>query len=213
VSGDPMVGFAIFAGVLGIFGGMWWFSPDQVTKRLLRASPVTPLVKTSAGMIVRVTGRVRPVEETLEGPLSGRPCTWYGVYVDEWRQRGKSGHWAEIIKEERGVDFYLDDGTAVALVRCRSLRVVSVKDVNSSSGLFDDATPVEMAMLTKYFQADTNTLGMNRRLRYREAAFEPGEHVTALGVVNPTRDVRARYEITPTSHGELVMSDDPGVVR
>lgn len=213
MSGDPMVGLAIFAGVLGIFGVVWYFSPDNVTKRLLRASPLTPLVKTSPGMIVRVTGRVRPVEETLQGPLSGRPCTWYGVYVDEWRSRGRSGSWVEIIREERGVDFYLDDGSAVALVRCRSPRVVSVKDVSSSSGLFDDATPEELAVLNKYGRADTNMIGMNRRLRYREAAFEPGEHVTALGAVNPARDGRARYEITPTSQGDLVMSDDPSVVR
>jgi hypothetical protein len=56
-------------------------------------------------------------------------------------------------------------------------------------------------------------LGMNRRLRYREAAFEPGELVSVLGTVHPCEDRVARYEIVPPSQGPLLMSDDPSTIR
>lgn len=210
---EPLLLIGTLVGLAGFFGTVWYFSADNVTRRLLKASPITPLLKTCDGMQVRVTGRARPREEGLQAPLSGRRCVWYGVYVDEFRNSGRSGRWVEVIREERGVDFYLDDRTAVAVVRCLHPRVASPRDISSSSGLFDDATEVERALLKKYGRDDVNMLGMNRRLRYREAAFEPGEIVTVLGTVHPYEDRVARYEIVPPSQGTLLMSDDPSTIR
>ncbi len=210
---EPTLFLAIVVGTLAVSGAFWYYSEENVTKRMLRASPVTPLKRTSDGMQVRVTGRIRSASEELRGPLSGRRCVWYGMYVDEYRSSGRSGRWVEVIREERGVDFYLDDRSAVAIVRCQHPRVASPRDVTTGSGLFDDATEVELSVLRKYGRDDTNTLGLNRRLRYREAAFEPGEMVTVFGTVHPLEDPHARYEIVTPAQGPLLMSDDASTIR
>lgn len=206
--GGVCVLFVIGVAVLG-----WYFSPQQVIKRKLKAVPVRSLIEAGELGAVRITGTILDDGLTLDSPLSGTRCAWYGAYVDEYRSSGKSGHWVEVIKEEACTEFLLDDGTGVAIVRCVAPQVASPRDHETGSGAFDDASPTEEEFLRRHGRQSTGLLGFNRRLRYREAKFEPGEKVTVLGRVQPISHRRARYEIVASDGSPLLMSDDASAVK
>lgn len=199
--------------VIAIIVLAWYFSPAQVIKRKLKKVPVRTLIEAGNVGVVRITGKVLADGLTLDTPLSGTRCAWYGAYVDEYRSSGKSGHWVQIIQEENCTEFLLDDGTGVARVRCITPQVSSPRDHETGSGAFDDASPVEEAFLRKHGRQSTGLLGFNRRIRYREAKFEAGETVTVLGMVRPIQDRQARYEIVPPDDSPMLMSDDPSAVK
>lgn len=46
-------------------------------------APITPIGSVSAGELVKVVGQVHIVEEPLYGPLSGEPCAYYDVAVED----------------------------------------------------------------------------------------------------------------------------------
>lgn len=214
-SADPAalgIGCCCVVGVFLLVAVAWYFSPDQVIKRKLKQVPSTTLIAAGSAPMVRITGKVLADGLTLVTPLSGVPCAWYGAYVDEYRNHGKSGSWHEIIKEEVASEFLLDDGSGVAIVRAVAPKVSSPRDHNTGSGTFDDASPVEDAFLKKHGRTSTGLLGFNRRLRYREAKFEAGETVTVLCQVRAVSDRRARYELVAPEGSEMLMSDDPSTV-
>jgi hypothetical protein len=171
---------AIFAGVILLIVVGWYFSPNQKIWRALRQAPVIPIRDVPEGQPARITGQVHLWGQPLYGPLTGRPCAYYEVTVHQYRSRGRSGSWVQILKEVYGVPFIVHDGTGVAIVDPGQAKVALNMDSNSRSGTFDDATPAESALLQRHGIQSQGWV-FNKKLRYSEGVIEPGETVSALG--------------------------------
>jgi hypothetical protein len=198
--------------VLGFLALAWYFNADAVTRRRLRAAPLTTTADVRHGALIRVTGTVQPGEGLLEGPFSRTSCAWWHAVVEEYHQSGKSGHWHTVITEEQSVDFVLRDSAGEAIVRMAGAKVASLPNARSRSGTFDDATPVEEGFLRRHGRESTGLLGFNRSLRYTERALEVGETVTVLGRARQEQ-IGGRKRLVLVADGEngILLSDDARV--
>src|SRR5262249_34084485 len=116
--------------------------------------------------------------QTLTAPLSGRPCVCYVVSVE---RRGRTErYWHTIVRESKSVRFQIADETGHAIIDPSSANLVLHRDVNTSSGTFDDATPSEEAFLARHGEASKGWL-FNKALRYHESVVEIGETIAVLG--------------------------------
>lgn len=190
------------------------FSAEARTKRALAAAPLESIGKVQEGAVVRVKGRVRPVADMIEAPLTGRYCVHYVAIVEE-RHRGKhSTHWSEVTREAKGVDFEVQDATGEILVRSQGLQVAITLDQHTRSGSFDDATEAEQKFLARMNESSTGLLGFNRTLRYTEGALEAGEEITVLGQAS-YRDLPGggrALVLGPTPDGSALATDDRDIV-
>jgi hypothetical protein len=207
----PIVAVAAAAAVLGAVGLSYVFSPDLRTRSALKKKAVTPIRGLQDGEVVRVRGRVVAGERVLGAPLSDRACVYYLATVDQ--ETGRN-HWREVAREERFVDFVIDDGTGKLHVSMSVPRVAVVRDVRTRSGTFDDASEIEERFLQRHGLRSTNFVGLNLAIRYEEGTIEPGEEVTALGLVR--WEVRAGQRVLildAPDDGPLLLSDDPRAVH
>jgi hypothetical protein len=211
-----MTPFVLFGAVLLV--GLvvtYWFSDDARTRRLLKEAPARKIREIQEGMVVRVTGRLRPAADLVQAPLSGRHCAYYEVLVEERRSTGKSSRWYDVLREVKARDFEVEDGTGVVLVRMGACKVAITKDTHTRSGTFDNASAAERALLERNGEESTGLLGFNRTLRYEEGALEPGEEVTVLGQVkvHTGLDGARVLAIGPPPDRPVLVSDDRGTVR
>ncbi len=173
-----VVGLIVIVGAF-IFGG-WYNSEHQRIQRELRGASKYKIGDFPDGTQGKVVGRLALHQKELTAPLSGRSCTYFKVAVSEYRSNGDSGSYYEIITEEEGVDFALDDGTGTAIVLVGSARTALTEDHETRSGTLDDPTAREQAYLDAHGQEGEGWL-FNKTLRYVEAVLEPGELVSVFG--------------------------------
>lgn len=190
------------------------FSADARTKRALAEAPLESIGKVQEGAVVRVKGRVRPVADMIQAPLTGRYCVHYVAVVEE-RHKGKnSTYWSEVAREVKGVDFEVQDVTGEIHVQSQGLQAAITLDKHTKSGSFDDATEAEQKFLARMNESSTGLLGFNRTLRYTEGALEAGEEITVLGQAR-YRDLPGGGRVLilgPTPHGSAMATDDRDVV-
>ena len=207
----PVPIFVLAAAVIAGVGVSYALSTDARTRRALKKRPVTPIRGLREGELVRVRGRVLPGERVLEAPLSHRASVYYLATVDQ--ETGRN-HWREVAREERYVDFVLDDGTGRLQVIMSVPRVAVVLDHHTRSGTFDDASEIEEAFLRRHELKSTNLIGLNIAIRYDEGTIEPGEEVTAVGLVRAEiRDGQRVLVLDAPDDGPLLLSDDPRAVH
>jgi hypothetical protein len=89
--------------------------PDARTKRALRTTPRTPISDAFDGQVIRIVGTVRYGERTLTSPLSGRRCALYSIVVEDEDTASRSATGG--VREDAGVDFFLEDASATARIR------------------------------------------------------------------------------------------------
>lgn len=189
-----------------------YFARDRRARRKLARAPVQAIAEVTPGTMARLTGTVQRLEEQLTAPMSGRSCAYYLAIVEEYRGSNKSGNWVEILREEQHIDFLVRDDTGVAHIRMDAPHVVVVRDHQTRSGTFDDATPNEAAFLARFDKTSTNFLGLNRGLRYSEGALEFGEQVTVLGVTRPGQGA-VRLVMESLDDAPLLLTDHPRTVQ
>ncbi|MFZ6180769.1 GIDE domain-containing protein [Nannocystis pusilla] len=207
----PVPIFALAAAAIAGVGLSYALSTDARTRRALKKRPVTPIRGLREGELVRVRGRVLAGERVLEAPLSHRASVYYLATVDQ--ETGRN-HWREVAREERYVEFAIDDGTGQIQVIMSVPRVAVVSDHHTRSGSFDDASEVEEAFLRRHGLKSTNLIGLNIAIRYDEGTIEPGEEVTAVGLVRAEiRDGQRVLVLDAPDDGPLLLSDDPRAVH
>ncbi len=221
-------GSYIWVVVLVLFGAFFiyqaYFSPEAKIRRTLKEARPVPISEAQAGQVVRIIGAVKPIGEPLRAPLSGKPCVFFEVTVEEHRSDGsKTGSWTEIIRETDVADFLVEDGTGRALVKTNAMKVLPVKDTELQSGFLKDAKPELEAFLQRHGQKSQGVL-FNKSLRYKEGVFEPGERVSVLGLgkweqdPDPQeagtgyRDVPKRLVLSAIDDARpLLASDEPAI--
>lgn len=166
---------------LAIAGCVGYFSKDRRIKRALRKAKRYTVEAFPDGSQGKIAGTLRLGSSSLRAPLSGRTCAYFCVHVEQHRSGSNDGdNWSTLIREEKGVDFIIDDGTGRALVDVAAAKTVLTIDHKTESGSFDDATPQEEAFLNAHSEESKGWL-FNRRLRYREGVLEAGEEVAVFG--------------------------------
>jgi hypothetical protein len=181
----------LFLGVILMAFAFWyWLDANPIRHALGEAKQVS-IAEAPENAVVRIVGQV--VEgETLVAPLTGRRCVYYVATLEEYRSSGRFG-WNERVREIRGVQFAVDDGTGRAIVDPTGALIDVDIDTTTRSGTFDDPTPMEVAFLERHGLKGTDWI-FNKKLRYREGVFEVGEPITVMcqPVREPDPDAASR---------------------
>jgi hypothetical protein len=190
------------------------------TEHALRSATRWPIGELPENTHGRIVGRARAVDKTLTSPLTGRTCLYYVVRVLEAKGRSRMTVFHEILREADGVPFLIEDDTGRALIDPRDSQITLDGDRATESGNFDDATPVEQALLKRHGK-DSKGWVFNKLLSYEESVIEVGETVAVLGsgirepdpdaTPNATYrgDAPTRLRLTSSAKHPLVISDLP----
>lgn len=221
---EPIALFFIGLAFVILFGGIFYgfyFTKKAVVKRKLKKAAGKKIGQFYNGDIAKVVGHVECVGEPLLAPLSGRPCAYYHVLVEQHVSTGKSSHWKKLIEEEVAGTFLIRDGRHAAYVDQSKIKTYLVQDKIFNSGFLNDATIHLDQYLQKHGHSSTGLLGLNRTIRYKEGILEKGE---LMAVVGKGEWVEAETLSLPQSYGRILkisahedqpvyLSDDPDTVR
>ena len=159
----------------------WYFSKKAIIKRKLKRATYRRFTEIRRGEVAKLVGKVQFIDEPLKAPLSGRPCAYYHVLVEQRVSSGKSSHWKTIIEEEESSRFVLREGSRYAYIRSEKIKSYVVDDMKYRSGLWEDASRQLERYLNKHRIESVNFLGLNKTIRYREGILEENEEVAVLG--------------------------------
>ena len=192
-----------------------FYSKRARNLRALRKVPLRTVREAMrCGGVVRLRGRLRLAEHHLEAPLTGRPCAWYEVKVQEHSHQHQT-RWDTLIEERDGVDFLLEDDTGVARVSGLEVRAAITADASFSSGLLNEPDARQVAFLESHEESPTETF-FNRTLRYREGILEEGEFICVAGVCRPPEAGGSSDHALVVESGEdfqLIITDDRRLKR
>jgi hypothetical protein len=85
------------------------------TKRLVEDTP-TEKVRSAAVGRTELEGTAKPVDGTIEAPLTDDDCLYVSWRVEEHRGSGDDSDWVTLASDDLSVPFLLDDGTGQMLV-------------------------------------------------------------------------------------------------
>ena len=208
------------AGMLGGMGLRYAFTRERRIKRALRRVKPTEIRAARDGKVLKVVGELVYAGRSIPSPLSGRACAYYSIVVEQYRGNGRSGRWHEILREEKGIDFYLRDATGMALVRVSDgvawPALVPDRRARLSPILHTDAD-LERFLAQRGQSAEGRFFRKN--LRAAEGILEAGERVAVGGLGRWLPDPDAAggsYRETPqrlvlqaSEALPLFLSDDP----
>lgn len=190
-------------------------------KRLLRDAKKYEIAAFPKGAAAKIVGSVHLGDTKLEAPLSGRVCAYYRVTVSEEHPDSARGGWQTLIEEEDSVNFEVTDETGRAFIAIAAARFVSNNDRTLVNGAFDPLSERERVFLEQRSELAA-LLKSGKKLRYLEAAIEPGEKVSVFGTASHEVDPKAarvgfreapamRLRIGGSPRKPIVISDIPSV--
>lgn len=209
-----IIGAAIIGAIIFF---SFYFSKQAVIKRKLRRTVLRKISHVRHGEVTKIVGKVEFIDPPLTAPLSGRPCAYYHVRVEQKVSSGKSSHWKTIIDEEIGNKFVIRDGDRYAIIKSDSLKSHIIIDRKYRSGFRNDATDILEKYLRDHGLKSEGLFGINKNIRYQEGILEEGEMVAVLGKgewKDPYKlDLPESFDkilvMNPTNDGHLYLSDDP----
>ncbi|HEU0033546.1 MAG TPA: hypothetical protein VFQ53_23100 [Kofleriaceae bacterium] len=202
----------IVAGASGVIYASYYWSSRSVIFRKLRKLPRTPIAQAVETELVRIVGTVKQLEPPVRAPVSGAPCVYYKVIVE---QRYREG-WRTMITDAAGAPFWLEDESGRAIIDPLAAEITT-RHLRFLPALRRD--PILDPYLARH------GLFMKHRLRIREMRISVGEQIAVMGSATGERDPLApppegyRAERTTTirfsgsSKYPLVISDDPALKR
>jgi hypothetical protein len=201
-----------------------WMRRDRRIKRALKRVRATPVAEVRDGRVVKLVGEVVSAGRSLEAPLTQKACAYYSISVEEYQvQTLRRATWREVLREERGVDFYLRDESGIALVHVteRSTFAALLRDrkARASPVLYSDA---ELERLLSARGHATRGAIFRKHLRASECVLQAGERVAVGGLgrwlPDPEaaggsyRELPKRLVLQASEAIPLFMSDDPATL-
>jgi len=171
--------------------------------RVLQRFPPAPVSQAQDGTLQKLVGRVVLAgQHPFYTPGGGIPCVYYNVVVEEERvehrtdsegRRQRHIVWHVICRDERFVDFYLQDGVNKLFVQgsnrgqCR----IQGRQGGGRSNFFNQPPPgIQMLIAThaRGWGGWGHHEHRTGRFRYTESSFDVNELVAGLGVVTSGQD-------------------------
>jgi hypothetical protein len=168
------------AGAFALVCGPMWFVHGFANfrrKRLIENTP-TAKIRSMAMGLVEVNGTVES-RSAVRAPFSGRPCVFWHVEIATPDSRNG---WHTVHRNDSGQPFFLQDGTAVALVYPRGAECsVSFQVEEECQGI---SLP---SVYDEYLKQNAGGGGLWRlgTLRFRERILEETQRVFVLGTAMP----------------------------
>lgn len=140
--------------------------------------------------LAKVKGAVVPLPDTLNAPMTQRPCVYYRFKVEEKHTHagphGASSYWKKIINDAKMVPCGVDDGTAIALVNLAEAELLLTSGDTLKSGFGNDAPPDLERLLKNRYNKTSKGWVFNKTMRYNETRIEVGDTLFVVGVMEPT---------------------------
>ncbi|MEM7363781.1 MAG: LemA family protein [Pseudomonadota bacterium] len=152
------------------------------TKRLQENIPTSKTAGVVYGMS-EVTGKLVATDpdNTLTGPLSTLPCTWYHYVIQERRQAGKNENWVTVHTETKKQPFYCEDDEGQIRIFPGQAEVVTT---HSSSKRQGDR-------------------------RYSEKRLMPGDELYVLGKAKPDKTVGNELVLSHEKGSPFIVANVP----
>lgn len=210
----------IVVGVVAVAIYKHYYSKKAIVKRNLKKAAGKKISDFVSGDIAKIVGKVEYAGKPLVAPLSGRPCAYYYVLVEQQVSSGKSSHWETLIEEEIAGAFVIRDGRHCAHVNSSNVKSYLVEDREYSSGFLNDATGELHRYLQDHGHKSENFLGFNKTIRYQEGVLEQGELMAVMGrgewknasQVQLPESYGRVLDISSTEEEPVYLSDDPDTV-
>jgi hypothetical protein len=172
----PIV-FALFcliaAVVLAFYGWGAW-----KTYQLMKRTVTSPGGELRPGF-AEAKGRLVANGPLLASPLSGAPCVYYRVLVQE-RRSNRNKRWVTLIDEIANTDCSIDDGTGRARIEFDGAELHFHVDAEQSSGFLNDASPALERVLRNHGYSSQGFI-FNKKLHCREIVLREGDELYVLG--------------------------------
>jgi hypothetical protein len=173
-----------------------WREARRVKQRHrgMATSKIAELPESESG---RIVGRVAVLERSLIAPLSGRPCVYYAVIVNELERWG----WRDLISERREVTFAIEDRSGRAVINPVGASVALSFDWAKHVDGWDALTQEQESLLTRHGFLREGFL-RPRTLRFYVGVIPIGHHVEVVGAgvrePDPTAHAASSYREAPT---------------
>jgi hypothetical protein len=193
-------------GVLGLFAVALVYCAYKAWRlyanaRLATDTPTSNIRGLSDGF-VELQGKIWPDSDEQIAPISGRPCVYFRIEIEQYRQGKNSGSWDTVLESAAPDWIVIEDHTGVARVNMSCAEVELKKDSHCKSSTFNRASPELKARLEARYNFSTKGLIFGKQLRYTEWRLAPNDPLYVLGT--------AKAGAPPTiSKGEkpLIVSD------
>jgi hypothetical protein len=166
-----------------VFG--YYYNDKQQILRELKKSRRKTISQVREREYAKVVGKAKHVSEPLIAPISGRPCVYYEVLVEKYRDDS----WDSVIEDSKSQDFFIENNSELAIVKAALeedaedfRRVHLVKDHERGSGFMNNASHKLEAYLAQHNKSSTGFLGFNKTLRYKEGIIALNETVAVKGI-------------------------------
>lgn len=179
--------FGFFAGLYFFLKGFGWLKQ----KRLIENTPTSKIRSIAMGL-VEVYGEALSAEGMIfKSPFSNNDCVYYKYTIEEYRQAGKSSHWATVKSGEKQTHFFVKDDTGYVLVDPKGADMEIPMDSQFNSGMGQDPPKIVKAFLENSGMSFEGFLGMNKKMRFREYYIAPGDNLYVMGTAGNNPYTRA----------------------
>lgn len=193
-----------------VFGGGaalgFWLAQRKARKVKFFQQEELEVSQVKAGGVCKVHGLVTATQP-LASPLTGRPCVWYRMQVQEYVNAGRSSRWATIHDEATYVRFQLKDRKGPG--------TIEVNPAGAEVVLAGEGGTEDHGLLVRYLEAKgkSRMLGYGE-LRANETTLQPGEKIFVLGTVveEPGRYTlskgQAPFVLSDTDSGQIAYAEN-----
>ncbi|MDP1825470.1 MAG: GIDE domain-containing protein [Archangium sp.] len=197
------MGYAVptlFFGAVSAIG--FWLAQRKARKVKFFQQEELEVSQVRGAGVCKVHGVV-VAQQPLTAPVSGKPCVWYRMLVQEYVQAGRYSRWATIHDEAICAPFQLKDRKGPG--------TIDVDPAGAEVLLAGEGGTEDHGTLVRYLESrgKTRLLGYGE-LRANETTLQPGEKIFVLGTVV---EAPGRYALKLGTKTPFVLSDtDSGQV-
>ena len=192
------------------FGGLsalgFWLAQRKARKVKFFQQEELEVSQVKGAGVCKVHGLV-VTQQPLASPLSGTPCAWYRVLVQEYVRAGRASRWATIHDEAVYAPFQLKDRKGEGML---AVDLAGAEVLLATEGGSDDHGTLVRFLESK---GKKRLLGYGE-LRANETTLQPGEKVFVLGTVveAPGRYTLARgkspFVLSDTDSGQIAYAEN-----
>ena len=162
---------------------------ERRMRKMMRGLPWTRIADLPEDTLGKVSAIVRPHGAVIEAPVSGRPCVYYSVIVEEERTTGAT---ALLAREQDCATFTLEDHGAHAIVAPVAATFWVGFDYIEEVRLARELSPRARELCARHHAAFH--YWTSKEVRVREAVIELDDRIAVVGagVREPVRPGEAR---------------------